>query len=174
MNCVLGLDISTSVVGMAIVDKDTKKLMSLSYVNLKKEKGLFNKAIAMKTELEKYKGIVNEVAIEEPLVMFKEGFSRAQVLSLLSRFNGMIAILSYFIYNVEPIMYNVQTARKLAFSNIKYPKGKKRKEIVFEYVCEAYPDIKWEYKPRAKTLKDECYDMADAAVIALAHCNNSY
>lgn len=165
---VLGLDISTSVVGGAIVDKETSELKSLFYVKLAKEKGLLNKIKILKVELQKYEGIVTHVAIEEPLVMFKEGFSRAQVLSLLSQFNGMCQLTTFLLYNTEPVMYNVSTARKLAYPNLKFPTGSKRKELVQEECAKLYPDVDWPMK-KTERLKDECYDMADAITIARAH-----
>ena len=168
MGIILGLDISTSTVGAALVDSETDELKGLFYVSLKKEKGLLNKIQSLKNELIKYEQIIDHVAIEEPLVMFKEGFSRAQVLSLLSQFNGMSQFLTFLLYNTEPVMYNVNTARKLAFPNLKFPKGSKRKELVHECVAQTYPDVDWPLK-RTEKLKDECYDMADAVVIARAH-----
>jgi hypothetical protein len=164
---VLGLDISTSTIGMCGISLE-KELKFLSYVTLKKQKGLYSKADAFKEELLKYKDIVTDVAIEEPLVMYKDGFSRAQILSMLSQFNGMCGMLSYFIYNTEPVMYNVNTARKLAVPEMKFPKGSNRKFIVQENMESKYPEIDWPLK-RTGTLKDECYDMADAMIIALAH-----
>lgn len=138
---ILGLDISTSVVGGALIDPDTKELKKLFYVNLTKEKGLLNKIKALKVELQKYEGMVSHVAIEEPLVMFKEGFSRAQVLSLLSQFNGMCQLLAFLLYNCDPVMYNVNSARKLAYPTLKFPSGSKRKELVQEASAEAYPEV---------------------------------
>lgn len=167
MAYVLGLDISTSTVGAAIIDSDTDELKSLFYVSLKKETGLLNKAKALQVELAKHIDMVEVVAIEEPLVMFKEGFSRAQILSLLSQFNGMGQFLSFLLYNVDPLMYNVNTARKLAFPDLKFPKGCKRKELVQARVALAYPEVDFPLKKTGR-LKEECFDMADAVVIARA------
>ena len=168
MKYILGLDISTSVVGAAIVDPETLALKGLFYVNLTKEKGMINKISALKIELEKYTPMIGHVAIEEPLVMFKEGFSRAQVLSLLSQFNGMCQFLTFLLYKSEPVMYNVNSARKLSYGDLKFPKGCKRKELVQERSAKEYPDIDWPMKKTGR-LKDECFDMADAIVIARAH-----
>jgi len=165
---VLGLDISTSIVGGAIIDKEDKSLKGLFYVDLSKEKGLLNKIKALKIELQKYDGLIGHVAIEEPLVMFKEGFSRAQVLSLLSQFNGMCQLLTFLLYNTEPVMYNVNTARKLSYPNLKFPAGEKRKELVLHEAQKIYPEVDFPLKKTGK-FKDQCYDMADAIVISRAH-----
>jgi hypothetical protein len=175
MGFILGLDISTSTVGAAIIDAETDELKGLFYVSLKKEKGLLNKAKVLQMELGKYVDMVDHVAIEEPLVMFKEGFSRAQILSMLSQFNGMGQLMSFLLYNTEPVMYNVNSARKLAYPSLKFPRGSKRKELVQAQVALSYPDVDWPLKPKAMNpdgthkLKDECFDMADAVIIARAH-----
>ena len=165
---VLGLDISTSTVGCAIIDAETDEIKSLFYISLKKEKGLLNKIRIFKRELEECPITPNHVAIEEPLVMFKEGFSRAQVLSMLSQFNGMAQFLTFLLYNTDPVMYNVNTARKLSYPDLKFPRGCKRKELVQERTAQEYPELDFPLK-RTGRLKDECYDMCDAVVIARAH-----
>jgi len=174
MNYVLGLDISTTTVGYCIMDSNFN-LHELSYIKLDKIDGLINKAIALQTVLQSYTDIVTDVSIEEPLVRFKEGYSSAQVLSMLSQFNGMCNILTHFVYNVTPVLYNVSNARKLAFPNMKFPTGCHRKEVVRTRVAQEYTNIDWPFKHKAKNpdgtpkLKDECWDMADALVISRCH-----
>lgn len=168
MSYILGLDISTSTVGAAIIDSKTDEIKSLFYISLKKEKGLLNKVRLFKKELEAQGIKPDHVAIEEPLVMFKEGFSRAQVLSMLSQFNGMSQFLTFLLYNTDPVMYNVNSARKLSYPDLKFPRGSKRKELVQERTAHEYPEIDFPLK-RTGRLKDECYDMCDAVVIARAH-----
>lgn len=147
----------------------------MSYVKLSNVKGLFEKAVLFKDVLSEYKGLITHIAIEDPLVMFQPGLSRAQILSLLSRFNGMCSTVAYFVYNKVPVYYNVNHARKLALPNMKFTKGCDRKQIVLEHISKLYPDVEWPRKPKALNsdgtfkLKDECFDIADAAVIALAH-----
>ena len=174
---ILGLDVSTTTIGMCGLNEENG-LVFLSYVTLKKQKDLFEKADAFKEELLKYEGLISNVAIEEPLVMYKEGFSRAQILSKLSMFNGMCGIIAKTLYNTTPILYNVNTARKIAFPDMKFPKGINRKEVVQARVAQEYPEVDWPLKPKAGTLKDECFDMADAVIIARAHVkelkNESY
>jgi hypothetical protein len=164
---IIGLDVSTSIVGIGIVQLDGK-LGSLDYVNLKKEKSLFKKAIIVSDHLKQYKGIITEVAIEEPLIMFQPGFSRAQVLSRLSTFNGMIAIISFMVFEIEPTYYNVLHARKIALPNLKFPQGSDRKQLILDAVSEMNPGIVW---PRKKSGKHaiQCYDMADGFVVGLCH-----
>jgi hypothetical protein len=166
---ILGLDISTSVIGVSGIDNNSRTLHKLSYINLKDGKDLFEKAIIFKNEMKNLPLTVSSVAIEEPLVMYKAGFSSAQVLSKLSMFNGMCSIIAMDLFNVVPVYYNVSSARKLAYPDMKFPKGCDRKEIVWKHVDEEFQDIEWFYGPRSGKLVKQCYDMSDACIIALAH-----
>ena len=168
---ILALDVSTSVIGICLLDPSSgRKLQSLEFLNLKREKNLFAKAIDFKDHISKYKHLnITSVAIEEPLVMYKQGFSRAQILSKLSMFNGMISLICYMVFGIEPIYYNVNNARKLAFNDLKFAKGEDRKLIVWAKVAETFPDVEWLYGPKSGELVKTNYDMADAAVVALAH-----
>ena len=171
MRYILALDISTSIVGYAIIDEEGK-LHTLSYIKLTDEKDLFKKAEIVKSTLYKYKDLITDVAIEEPLVMFKAGASRAQILSRLSTFNGMVAIMSNFIYNCVPMYYNVSHARKTAFPNVKFPPKSDRKEIMRYNVAKLYPEIEWPLMERGKNIgkpRKECFDMSDAVVQGLCY-----
>lgn len=168
---ILGLDVSTSVIGICLIDPNAEvKLQSLEFLNLKREKNLFNKAIDFKEHISKYLDFgVTSIAIEEPLVMYKPGSSRAQILSKLSQFNGMISIVCFMVFGIEPKYYNVNTARKLAFPNLKFTKGEDRKMAVWASVAELFPRVEWLYGPKNGKLVKTNFDMADAAVVALAH-----
>lgn len=168
---ILGLDVSTSVIGICLLDPNSgRRLQSLEFLNLKREKNLFAKAIDFKDHISKYKALnVKEIAIEEPLVMYKPGASRAQILSKLSMFNGMVSVICYMVFGIEPVYYNVNTARKRAFPDLKFARGEDRKMVVWAKVAETFPNVEWLYGPKSGKLVKTNFDMADAAVIALAH-----
>lgn len=168
---ILGLDVSTSVIGICLLDPNSgRRLQSLEFLNLKREKNLFAKAIDFKDHVSKYKALgVTQIAIEEPLVMYKPGASRAQILSKLSMFNGMISVICFMVFGLEPVYYNVNNARKRAFPDLKFTRGEDRKMAVWAKVAETFPDVEWLYGPRSGKLVKTNFDMADAAVVALAH-----
>lgn len=171
---ILGLDVSTSVIGICVLDnRNGQNLQSLEFLNLKKEKNLFNKALDFKDHIQRYKELgITHVAIEEPFVQYKPGKSSAQVLSKLATFNGMVAITCFGTFGVEPVYYNVNRARKLAFPDMTFAKGENRKMVVWSHVSEKYPNVEWLYGPRNGKLVKTNFDMADACVIALAHDEN--
>ena len=52
------------------------------------------------------------VFIEENLQSFRSGFSSAQTLSTLARFNGMVSQVCYSEFGIIPEYINVNSARK--------------------------------------------------------------
>ena len=168
---ILGLDVSTSVIGISVIQKDGA-LEALEFVNLKKEKDLFMKALIFANLIDKYKTMgVTDIVIEEPLVMFQQGMSRAQIISKLSMFNGMIQYACYSVFGILPTLIHVSTARKLAWPGLKFPKGSDRKHLIWEQVDKMHPDIEWKFSQRGKREglpAMECYDMADAFTVARA------
>lgn len=88
----LGLDISTSHIGVCIIDKNDKiyEFFSIDYSKMG-ELDIFDKAklfrIKMTDLFEKYN--INKIYIEKPLLMFKEAASRIQVIVMLQQFSAL-------------------------------------------------------------------------------------
>ena len=93
----IGLDISTSIVGISIFNHN-KKFVDLESVNLTKTKCFFEKSLLVKKSflniVEKYQDVSFIVGIEENLQAFRPGLSSAKTLMTLSRFNGVISYIS--------------------------------------------------------------------------------
>jgi len=170
---ILALDISTSCIGYALFDESGKKLMELNYVKFRKGLTLFEKLDEFKKQLEFLKGSdIQFIAIEEPLKKFAGKFSSAGTIAILNKFNGMISASVYETYGVEPVYYNVNTARKTAFPEFKPKKdSKSNKHEIWSLVREKESHIVWKYGPRSRKLVDENYDMCDAYTIGLCHIN---
>jgi len=181
---ILGLDVSTSCTGWCLLN-DEGDLSSMGYIDLKLEKSVFKKAEAVKKELESLNVLndISDICIEENLQSFRSGFSSAQTLSTLARFNGIVSYLCFDEFGFEPRFLNVNKARKkLGIKLIRKKNGgKPTKEQVLEWVssnlCPA--GYKWPVKvlksgPRKNqtVLVGGCYDMADAYVIASAGLMN--
>lgn len=168
---ILSLDVSTSCIGLAIFD-DNEKLMSLNYVKLKGD-GLFQKYdefVSFMKENEFHKFLIKEVAVEEPLKAFKGKFTNADTIQKLAQMNAMISLWCYQTYELEPTYYNVQTARKNAFPDLKLPQKETNKKLkVWEKVVEAEPQINWIYSKRTAQLAKENFDMSDAYTVGKAH-----
>jgi len=176
---ILGLDVSTSITGVCIVDPkiepDSKgsQILYLDRIEFKKCKTLWEKADLVAFELskllEKFPGKY-KVALEEPLMGFRTGMSSASTITTLMRFNGIVSYISREIYKVDPDYIASSSARKLC--GIKMQKtsiaGMSGKEQVFKYMSEN--DLKhviWPTKKNGEAV-DWSRDATDAYVIARA------
>ena len=168
---ILGLDISTSITGICILDSENNLILS-DYVVLKKGKDIFEKGEIIKEYLleikEKYE--IEQIVIEKSLQTFRSGFSSAKTLSLLASFNGLTSWFCYDIFNKKPEYVSATSARKMA--GIKVPKGKKGKEVVYDWVVNQNKMIE-EVLTRTGRPKPFMYDKCDAIVVALSASKKS-
>jgi len=176
---VLGVDISTSITGFAIVTDNV--LVWYDSIDLRKHKGFFAKTIAIKEKLmdiyemyqlnndDKLVGDsefpIQHIYIEQSLHMFMGGKSSAKTLSTLTRFNGVVAWLLFELFEIEPEFIGASTARKTV--GIRVPRGEKAKKVVLKHLLDNEPTFKIQYTSQGNP-KPESYDRADAIIIARA------
>jgi Holliday junction resolvasome RuvABC endonuclease subunit len=163
---ILGLDISTSITGITILDKDCEILYN-DALDTRKYKSLFEKARVLQEKLKEinkqYK--IEDVYIEKSLQSFRSGFSSAKTLSTLSSFNGIVSWMCFEIFKREPEYIAAPTARKLC--GIKIPKGQKAKQVVLKFLLDNEPSFVVEYTKFGNP-KPKYFDMADSIIIAKA------
>jgi Holliday junction resolvasome RuvABC endonuclease subunit len=175
---ILGLDVSTSCTGWCLIDKNCK-LVDIGFISLEKQKGVYSKAKMVEKELQNIlvKHVVEKVFIEENLQAFRPGLSSAKTLSTLARFNGIVSLLSYQIFELEPVHINVNAARKSLGIKIERQSkcGKSTKEQVVEWTSSQLDSFEWPMKilksgkrKGLEILDPVSYDMADAYVISRA------
>ena len=164
---ICGLDISTSITGVTILDKSGKIIHNEAW-DLRKFKDFFRKAKFIRSQItilsSKYEEI-EEVYIEQSLQSFRSGFSSAKTLSTLSRFNGVVSWLIYEHTGVVPEYLSAASARKAC--GIKIKRGEKAKQKVVEFLLDKEPQFVVEYT-KYGNFKPECFDKADSIVIAKA------
>lgn len=165
---VLGLDISTSITGATVI-QDGKILKSFYWDtrNKKHFPSIYHKAKHIKECLREIKTSyrIKDIFIEQSLHSFRSGFSSAQTLSTLSRFNGIVSWLCSDIFSIEPQMIAATSARKQAGVGIK--RGDNAKEKVLQFIIDKYPDIDIQYTKHGNP-KPGMYDMCDSIIIAMA------
>ena len=137
---ILGLDISTSIVGFTIVDQgEIVKTFAVDLRNKNKFPDIYSKHNHVQGELldiqREYK--IEHIFIEQSLQMFRSGFSSAKTLSTLSSFNGVVSYLCYRELSLKPEHISAASARKAC--GIKVVKGKKAKEQVVEFYLTTSP-----------------------------------
>ena len=170
----LSLDISTSCTGYCIFN-DQNDLELISYIDLSKHKGFYEKAKEIKHVMSKIKEDyeIKYIAVEENLQAFRPGLSSAKTLMTLAQFNGTVRWICYEIFGIKSEAINVNSARKAVNLKIdRKDKSKSTKEKVLDWVMSDDPSLTWptkvlksgKNKGQVRRL-DACYDMADAYVI---------
>ena len=175
---ILGIDISTSITGFAVVGDG--QLLHYSSCDLRKQKGPFAKAEALREYIEdlfenyqldndggygESKYPIEQIYIEQPLHMFMKGKSSAKTLSTLMTFNGIVSWIVYELFEIEPEYISASSARKRV--GIRVPRGEKAKEVVLKHLLASEPAFKIGYTKYGNPAAGS-YDKADAIVIAKA------
>lgn len=195
---ILGLDVSTKTIGIALFEADGK-LLELTHITPKikpqpetKLEELFKKVDAFEKLLTRYIELdIERVIIEEPLLNSNNVYTIATLL----KFNGMISKVVSEVLNVIPDFISSYDARAFGFPELmairthnkkgepytqKQLSGKKpvlfggypwdvdKKMVIWEKVAELYPQIVWNYDRNGK-LKKENFDMTDAATATIGY-----
>lgn len=182
---VLGLDVSTKTVGVALFDIQNKELLELTHVSPvpkpkveDKIEELMLKSNIFKQKLMEYVGMgVKYVVIEEPLL----NSNNVYTVGTLLRFNTLVCKEVYDILGVVPQFISTYNSRKFAFPELvqendkgKFvlfgglPKTIDKKNVIWDLVAKQEPQINWQYT-RNNTLKKENFDMTDSYTCALGY-----
>ena len=188
---VIGLDVSTKTIGIALFECDGK-LLELTHITpvIKpkpetKLEELFKKVDAFEKLITRYIELdIERVIIEEPLLNSNNVYTVATLL----KFNGMISKVVSEVLNVIPEFISSNDARRYAFPELVqkrttkkdgtplaekqiekndpvlfggFPFDVDKKQIIWEKVSELQPQIVWEYDKKGK-LKKENFDMTDS------------
>jgi len=162
----LGLDISTSITGITILDKEGEIVYN-DALDTRKYKSMFEKARTLQEKLKEIKKNykIKSIYIEKSLQSFRSGFSSAKTLSVLSAFNGIVSWMCYEYFKLTPEYLAANSARKLC--GIKIPRGEKAKLVVLNYLLKNESKFQVEYTKFGNP-KPKYYDMADSIIIARA------
>jgi len=182
---ILGLDVSTRTIGVALFDIKSQELLELTHVSpIPKPKQdnkifeLIQKSEIFKIKLEEYKNMgITSVIIEEPLL----NSNNIYTVQTLLRYNSFITKQIYDVLGIVPEFISTYNSRKFAFPELvkenekgKFvlfggmPKDIDKKMIIWEKVAKKEPQITWTYT-KNNTLKKENFDMTDAYCCVLGH-----
>ena len=183
---ILGLDISTSNVGYALVSSEPlqgHRLLKADSINVHEKEGLYEKSKMVRDVfldvMRDYR--VDVIVVEESLMSFGKRRSSAATLAVLNRFNGIISFIARDTFGVPIAFVNSIVARKKAGLKIDKESGIDTKEQIFFWVKNhsLMRDFEWPTKiMKSGTRKGEtvfekkCYDISDAVVTALWACDN--
>ncbi len=169
---ILGLDISTTIIGVAVVCPTTRSLVYSTHWDLSKMTNIYEKAENVGAFLHSLRSEYNieQIFIETALKKFFPGRSRADTIIKLAKFNGVVSWLCFECLDIEPTYINVNKARSMY--GLSFPRGTKgpqRKKMVIEAVIEKEKTaFTYEMARGGKNYKKGVDDRADAVVIARA------
>jgi RNase H-fold protein (predicted Holliday junction resolvase) len=182
---VLGLDVSTKTIGIALFDTNSEHLLELTHLSpvpksemRSKIEELIIKSNLFKIKLEEYKNIgITKVIIEEPLLTS----NNVNTVGILMRFNTLVCKEVFDVLNIIPEFISTYNARKFAYPELtnKNEKGKEvlfggydknidKKNLIWELVAKKEPQIIWHYSKNNK-LKKENFDQTDAYTAVLGY-----
>lgn len=172
MKTVLGLDISSSTIGWAILKYDDDSIILDSYGHIsppKSSKGTLTYRVS-ETYDEMFNFLLDKspdiVAIEAYANKFSSGRSTARTIIVLSVFNEVVSMASYKALGIEPQKYPVATIRaslrKMGDPSVS------SKEDAFTFVGDYFSNFLVR-KNRNGNIAKQSYDEADAIAVALTH-----
>jgi len=167
----IGLDISTTTIGLTVLDENA----NIQYIGFLKPDGetMYEKVASALFQLDNHLYLnkvfeINKIYAEQPNIMFKAGFSTAQTLSKILRFNGAFLFTLSEKYSILPLEVMAVSARKQVTGVGRFKTDPK--EAVRKWVDQyATPPISWPTIDKGKNLgklRPECFDMADSYIIA--------
>jgi hypothetical protein len=135
--------------------------------NKNKFSNLYEKADFIKNKLLEiqHEYSVSSIFIEQSLQSFRSGFSSAQTLSTLSRFNGIISWICFNTFKLEPEMIAATSARKRV--GIKIDRSRDTKTQILEFYLDKNPNVEVQYTHKGNP-KPKYKDIADSWVVAAA------
>jgi len=181
---IIGLDISTSIVGIAVMQEDGR-IVEVQHVDLRKIKSENYCEMADKVQVAledikvKYEHSDFKVYVKEAGKKFRMGTSSAKTIFMLARFNGIVCYTCWKTFGEKAVELEVKNASKhIGLIIPKMPKGTKyavkkkaTKQAVIDFLLEdcKFTSVEMGFQ---KTHHDNwqvwCQDRADAIVIAKA------
>jgi hypothetical protein len=173
---ILGLDVSTSIVGVCVVDASVEPdeqgshIKLLDRIEFKHCKSMWEKADAVVTYIGGLKSYsIDRIAIEEPLMGFRPGMSSAQTITTLMRFNGIVSFVARAAFNRDPEYISSAHARKLCGVKLQRSSvaGPQKEQVFLHMQQHDLKHVAWPTKKSGK-LCDWSRDACDAYCIARA------
>ena len=170
---ILGLDVSTSIIGYAILDSDELSgIVEIGHIDFSKCNDFWEKVDFARKRLTEIisKHKPEKTYIEESLMGFSSGLSSAGTLFTLAKFNALVTFFVREEMNETPVYISAGSARKSCGIKLLQKKkcGLSHKEQTFNWML-AGPLSTFEFpKGRTGKFKSFAYDEVDGFVIALA------
>jgi hypothetical protein len=172
----LGLDVSTTYVGVALLKNDGT-ILNLDHIDFKKCITLWDKADKVRGYLEGKREQhpewqqVSALYVEDAAKKFAKGKTSADTIATLLRFNGLCSYLARSVLGIDPVFIAPTSARKLCGLKMipKQKCGKSHKEQTYDLLMASdLKHITWPLKLRSVNVVDWSYDIVDAYCVCKA------
>jgi hypothetical protein len=166
---ILGLDISSSKIGIALLDDE--QIIISDVLKFKSSQSLEERAALFERRMRAIDThhVVFDVYVEQPAIMFRGGKTTAFTMATLQRFNGMCCYALSQIFEMEASLINPNSARSVL--GIKVPRkvpSKEKKKAIIENISDRFGD-RFQYNlTKHGNPQPGTDDRADALVVALA------
>jgi len=168
MKRVLGLDASSTTIGLCLVKYDEAhvELEHVEYYKPPKKGNIFERLQKVRAYISDKVEELNpdDVALED-IILFMSGNSTAKTITTLAVLNRTVGLAIADATGKPPYLYNVMAIRHKIKQDKKLPKKEEIPELVAKIL-----DIEFPYKyNRKEKIAKENEDMADAIAVALCH-----
>jgi len=170
----LGLDISSATIGWALLSEIDSNISLISYGHLKppnKKDAGANPTSRIDFAFNEVKKLIDihnpdTVAIEDYAKKFSRGKSNINTILLLAAFNEASGLSCYRAMNKEPVRISVNSLRSVVEK--KFGESIGGKEEVLKFCKKIFTNFNTKLN-RAGNIKIECYDEADAIIVAVGY-----
>lgn len=167
---ILGLDISSSITGVAVIDNGNLVYSEICDTrNKKKYSHIYDSGQKFKSILETIKKNYNitHIYAEERLLAFMKQKTSAKTLATLAEYNALYCYLAEDVFSIRPEKIYAVTARKITSVSDFKDSEKETKQWVIEAVESKLNTFSYDLTRSGNPVAGTA-DRADAAVIALA------
>lgn len=167
---ILGLDISSSCIGYAVLDCDINtqsiKIVDYDYYLPPKKGSILERLNKTQQDIKSIiKGIQPDYIAIEDIIQFLGGGSTAKTIIALASFNRAIGLVAYEYLGQAPELYSVMTIRH----GIKLTKELPKKEQIPQ-ILEKRFNIQFDYLyNKDDEIDKKSFDMADACAVGAYH-----
>jgi Holliday junction resolvasome RuvABC endonuclease subunit len=168
MKKVMGLDISSTTIGICLLSYNDKKIIldHVSYYRPPKKGNLFERLAVVR---EYIRGKVDELKPDfvtiEDIVLYMKGKSSATTVTTLAVLNRIIGLTVFDKLNKPPYLYNAMRIRHAIKKGKDLPSKQDIPELVADILQVKFPYVKNRNGDNAK----ENEDMADAIACGICH-----
>ena len=164
---ILGLDISSSVIGYSVIDWNGCMAVC-KHLEFDKDMDIYGKLVEFQKLINDIQSDYNisHVAIEEPVSKYAAGKSSADTIAKLNRFNGCCTWIVYQQIGLKPMLISSGDARKSL--GIKRVKDETGKQAVMNWMLANHSEWFVPALNKNTNVYSWNYDRADSFVIAQA------